>query len=69
MFADDGGQAFSKTAGRRVAHPSSRVYLKQMRVPLDKSEGSVKGIVFLGGASAPLALPERLRTKTLEISR
>jgi hypothetical protein len=38
-------------------------------VPLDKSEGSVKGIVVLGGAKAPLALPERLRTKTLEISR
>ena len=36
---------------------------------LDKSEGSVKGIIVLGSAEAPLALPERLRTKTLEISR
>jgi len=33
------------------------------RVPLDKNEGSVKGIVVLGGARAPLVLPERLRTK------
>ena len=40
-----------------------------MLVPLDKSEGSVKGIVVLGGAAAPLGLPERLRTKALEISR
>jgi hypothetical protein len=39
------------------------------RVRLDKSEGSVKDIVILGSAAAPLALPERLRTKTLEISR
>jgi hypothetical protein len=38
------------------------------RVPLDKSEDSAKGIVILGGAIAPLALPERLRTKALEIS-
>jgi len=38
-------------------------------VPLDKSEGTVKDIVILGGAQAPLALPERLRAKTLEISR
>jgi hypothetical protein len=34
----------------------------------DKSEGSVKGILILGGARAPLGSPERLRTKTLEIS-
>jgi hypothetical protein len=38
-------------------------------VALDKSEGSVKGIVILGGAQAPPGLPERLRTKALEISR
>jgi predicted alpha/beta-hydrolase family hydrolase len=38
-------------------------------VALDKSEVSVKGIVILGGAQAPPGLPERLRTKTLEISR
>jgi hypothetical protein len=38
-------------------------------VPLDKSEGVVKGVVVLGGAQAPLASPEKLRTKTLEISR
>ena len=39
------------------------------RVALDKSEVSVKGVVLLGSAPAPLASPERLRTKTLEISR
>jgi hypothetical protein len=39
------------------------------RVRLDKSEGSVNDIVIPGSAGAPLALPERLRTKTLEISR
>jgi hypothetical protein len=38
-------------------------------VALDKREGSVKGKNILGSAEAPLALPERLRTKTLEISR
>jgi hypothetical protein len=38
-------------------------------VPLDKSEGAVKGKDILGSAGAPLALPERLRTKDLEISR
>jgi hypothetical protein len=38
-------------------------------VPLDKNEGAVKGIVVLGGAKAPLGLPERLRTKAPEISR
>jgi hypothetical protein len=46
--------------------------LKQVavgRVPLDKSEGAVKGVEILGGAQAPPGLPERLRTKTLEISR
>jgi len=40
-----------------------------MRVPLDKSEVAVKSKVVLGGAQAPPGLPERLRTKTLEISR
>jgi hypothetical protein len=39
------------------------------RVPLDKNEGAVKGVVVVGGAQAPPGLPERLRTKTLEISR
>jgi hypothetical protein len=39
------------------------------RVPLDKSEGGVKDKVILCHAEAPLAVPERLRTKTLEISR
>jgi len=38
-------------------------------VALDKSEGSVKGKNILGSAEAPLASPERLRTKPLEISR
>jgi hypothetical protein len=38
-------------------------------VPLDKSEGSVKDIIILGSAGAPLCSPERLRTKALEISR
>jgi hypothetical protein len=39
------------------------------RVPLDKNEGGVNGIVVLGSAETPLFSPERLRTKTLEISR
>ena len=39
------------------------------RVALDKREGSVKDKDILGSAEAPLALPERLRTKALEISR
>ena len=39
------------------------------RVGLDKSEGAVNGKNILGSAGAPLALPERLRTKALEISR
>ena len=51
-------------------HLSGRlaVYFLLWRVPLDKSEGSVKAIVILGGAQAPPALPcqRRLRTKTLE---
>jgi hypothetical protein len=38
-------------------------------VALDKSEGSVKSKVILCSAEAPLLSPERLRTKTLEISR
>jgi hypothetical protein len=40
-----------------------------MWVALDKREGSVKDKDILGSAEAPLALPERLRTKALEISR
>jgi len=47
--------------GHRFHHPG--------RVPLDKREGSVKGKLLLGGVFAPLRSPERLRTKTLEISR
>ena len=39
------------------------------RVPLDKSEGAVKDKNIPGSAGAPLFSPERLRTKTLEISR
>jgi hypothetical protein len=38
-------------------------------VPLDKSEGNVKGKLLLCSAEAPLFSPERLRTKALEISR
>jgi len=38
-------------------------------VPLDKSEGGVKDKNILSVFLAPLVLPERLRTKTLEISR
>jgi len=38
-------------------------------VPLDKSEGTVKGKDILGSVEALHTLPERLRTKTLEISR
>jgi len=37
------------------------------RLALDKSEGVVKSIVVLGGASSTADLPERLRTKALEI--
>jgi hypothetical protein len=40
-----------------------------MGAPIDKSEGAVKDKNILGSAEAPLGLPERLRTKTLEISR
>jgi hypothetical protein len=39
------------------------------QVALDKSEGAVKDKNILCHAEAPLALPERLRTKALEISR
>ncbi|MGD0793654.1 MAG: hypothetical protein ABR920_17975, partial [Terriglobales bacterium] len=39
------------------------------RVPLDKSEGSVKDKLILCSAEAPFFSPERLRTKALEISR
>jgi hypothetical protein len=38
-------------------------------VRLDKSEGAVKDKEILRQCRAPLALPERLRTKALEISR
>jgi len=38
-------------------------------VPLDKSEGVVKDKDLLAVGWAPLLSPERLRTKTLEISR
>jgi hypothetical protein len=37
------------------------------RVPLDETEGVVKGIVLLGALSTTVS-PERLKTKTLEIS-
>jgi hypothetical protein len=39
------------------------------RVTLDKSEGGVKDKNILSVFLAPFLLPERLRTKTLEISR
>jgi hypothetical protein len=52
-----------------LTHTASRSSSRKCRVPLDKSEGTVKDIVVLGSAKAPLFLPERLRTKTLEISR
>ena len=43
----------------------------KFRVPLDESEGSIKGVGFLGDAQAPpvSSCQRRLRTKTLEISR
>jgi hypothetical protein len=50
----------SKTAA--IVHPSGEL-------ALDKSEGSVKGVVVLGGAMSTAGSPERLRSKTLEISR
>jgi hypothetical protein len=43
--------------------------LENGQVALDKNEVCVKGTLFLGGSLAALALPERLRTKALEISR
>jgi len=45
------------------------VVIFRERVGLNKSEGAVKDKNILGSAVAPLALPERLRTKALEISR
>jgi len=38
-----------------VAHVSSAI-MSSAGVPLDKSEGGVKGIVILGGAQPPLVL-------------
>jgi hypothetical protein len=38
-------------------------------VPLDKSEGGVKDKNIVAGVFGTAFLPERLRTKTLEISR
>jgi hypothetical protein len=38
-------------------------------VPLDKSEGGVKDKSVLSVFFPPFVSPERLRTKTLEISR
>jgi hypothetical protein len=37
--------------------------------PFDKSEGGVKDKLLLSVFFPPFVLPERLRTKTLEISR
>ncbi len=39
------------------------------RVPLDKSEGSVKGIVILGGARAPLVLSRKVEDQDSGTSR
>ena len=39
------------------------------RVPLDKSEGSVKSKVVLGSAWAPLVLPERVEDQDSGTSR
>ena len=69
FFHDDGIPGLQSTKGTRwpggrVARPSASQPIS--RVPLDKSEGSVKGLVVLGGAWTPLFLPEGLRTKTLE---
>jgi hypothetical protein len=54
---------------KAVLFPADPKEGSQRRVPLDKREGSVKGELLLGGVFAPLRSPERLRTKTLEISR
>jgi hypothetical protein len=60
-----------KIVGRRVADPSALLScpVTQLRVPLDKSEVGVKDKVPLSVFFPPLVSPERLRTKTLEISR
>ena len=54
-----------------MAHPSVLVPapITEVWVPLDKSEGGVKDKSILSVFLAPFFLPERLRTKTLEISR
>jgi hypothetical protein len=39
------------------------------RVPLDKSEGSVKGTLVLGGAMSTAALPEKVEDQGPGISR
>jgi len=71
-------QVRARFLGGRAAHISRRAKYnaassvlaeKKKWVPLDKREGSVKDKDILCRAEAPLALPERLRTKTLEISR
>jgi hypothetical protein len=60
----------NKRAPVRIELPFQTVEtVNESRVPLDKSEGSVKGKDLLSSVGAPLALPERLRTKALEISR
>ncbi|MFZ0817173.1 MAG: hypothetical protein WAM78_16755 [Candidatus Sulfotelmatobacter sp.] len=53
--------------GNKFCHETAE--RKTQWVPLDKSEGGVKDKNILSVFLAPLALPERLRTKTLEISR
>ena len=65
------GSALIEMGNTRSSVPlrSRRRCLHSWRVSLDKSEGAVKDKNILGSAVAPLALPERLRTKALEISR
>jgi len=54
--------------GRDCVAQTPTLTSHERRVALDKSEGVVKGIVVLAGAEHRVSLPERLRTKTLEIS-
>src|SRR5439155_20823693 len=62
--------AYSKGAPFYNAWPDLRHRrgLRNLRVPLDKSEGVVKGIVFLCGAKHRGGLPERLKDQDSGIS-
>jgi hypothetical protein len=62
-------EEFAHTLDTEARDLSSMSGITTPRVPLDKSEGGVKDKNILSVFLAPFFLPERLRTKTLEISR